>query len=358
MVSSAALTMLPLLVVDAGFPVSELSAELLAQPAVTQELVDRINKNPESSWRAELSARFEGLTIGDVVDLCGVRDQGAAPAPVKAYGALNSVPTADSLDWRDEMGAQCPSIGRISDQANCGSCWAFGSVEVMEARLCIQSKGAVQRQLSEQHLVSCALGGHGCSGGQPLAAWRYFQSDGIVTGGAYGDSSDCYPYALPPCNHHTSDPKYPDCPADEGTPSCNEACVDGESWEGAVVRNAHAPYTLNGADAIQQELLQKGPVTVIFNVMQDFPAYKSGVYEPAWPPVILGGHAVAIFGYGSEGGKAYWLVKNSWNEGWGEQGWFRIVRGVNAAQIESGISASQMPVAADVSVSFLSSFTV
>jgi len=349
---------LPLLAVDAGFAGMELSAELLAQPAVTQELVDRINENPESSWRAELSPRFEGLTVGDVVGLCGVRDQGATLAPVKTYDESNSMPVAESLDWRDEMGAKCPSIGRISDQANCGSCWAFGSVEVMSARLCIQSEGAVQRQLSAQHLVSCALGGRGCDGGQPLAAWNYFQSDGIVTGGAHGDSSaGCYPYALPPCNHHTVDPKYPDCPADTGTPACDKTCVDGESWESAVVRNAHAPYTVNGAEAIQQEL-QKGPVTVIFNVMQDFPAYKSGVYEPAWPPVILGGHAVAIFGYGSENGKAYWLVKNSWNEGWGERGWFRIVRGVNAAQIESGISASQMPVAADVSVSFLSTLAV
>jgi hypothetical protein len=327
-------------------PQAELSSEFLAQPAVSQELVDRINSDPHRTWRAEVSSRFKDMTLADVVDLLGVRDDGMASAPLKIYDDSNSVELGDSFDWREEMGDKCPSIRRINDQSNCGSCWAFGSVEVMNSRMCIQSQGAVHHPLSEQYLVSCALGNRGCSGGQPLAAWDYFQSTGIEA------ESSC-PYALEPCNHHTEDPRYPACPKDAGTPACT-------CGGGAMIRNSNAPYSLSGASAIEQDLVQKGPVTVIINVLQDFPTYKSGIYDPAWPPVILGGHAIAIFGYGTEGGVAYWLVKNSWNDGWGEKGWIRIVKGKNAAWIESGISSSQMPCAADVSVRGLgnSSFVV
>lgn len=38
-------------------------------------------------------------------------------------------------------------------------------------------------------------------------------------------------------------------------------------------------------------------------------------------------HAVLVVGYGSEGGKDYWLVKNSWGKYFGEDGFFKIKRG-------------------------------
>jgi cathepsin B len=50
---------------------------------------------------------------------------------------------------------------------------------------------------------------------------------------------------------------------------------------------------------------------------------------------------VQIIGWGVDAGtsKPYWLVVNSWNESWGEDGMFRILRGENESGIEGQIVA-------------------
>ena len=36
---------------------------------------------------------------------------------------------------------------------------------------------------------------------------------------------------------------------------------------------------------------------------------------------------ISVVGYGTEGGKDYWLVKNSWGKFWGDSGFMKIKRG-------------------------------
>jgi len=91
---------------------------------------------------------------------------------------------------------------------------------------------------------------------------------------------------------------------------------------------------------MQQALMTTGPLAVAFSVYADFPTYKSGVYTHTHGS-MLGGHAVAALGWGTENGKAYWLVKNSWSAKWGDNGFFKIKRGVDECGIEDDVSGTK-----------------
>jgi hypothetical protein len=70
-------------------------------------------------------------------------------------------------------------------------------------------------------------------------------------------------------------------------------------------------------------------------------ADKAGVYTPRSSDV-LGSHAVRIVGWGVDeaSGHKYWRVANSWNTFWGEGGFFRLRRGINACGILNTVVAS------------------
>jgi len=84
--------------------------------------------------------------------------------------------------------------------------------------------------------------------------------------------------------------------------------------------------------------MTNGPVEASFTVYEDFLSYKSGVYKHV-TGAEEGGHAIKILGWGTENGEDYWLVANSWNNEWGDNGFFKILRGVDECGIEDGVVA-------------------
>ncbi len=83
--------------------------------------------------------------------------------------------------------------------------------------------------------------------------------------------------------------------------------------------------------SLMQLLVRRGPISIAYQVVDDFRLYRSGVYTSTQckqgPKDV--NHAVLLVGYGTENGVPYWLVKNSWGEAWGEEGYFKIERGKN-----------------------------
>jgi len=227
---------------------------------------------------------------------------------------------------------QCETMKEIRDQSACGSCWAFGAVEAISDRICIFLKKNVS--LSAADLAFCCDDcGNGCDGGFPSAAWEYYKSTGLVEEG-------CWPYPFKSCDHHVPDSKNP-CPSSEyPSPSCPYKCD--QNWKGNTWSNdlhkASKAYSLSGEQNIMKEIYANGPVEADFTVYADFLTYKSGVYKHTTGSA-LGGHAVKILGWGVENGEKYWLVANSWNPDWGDNGFFKILRGTNDCGMESDINA-------------------
>ena len=162
----------------------------------------------------------------------------------------------------------------------------------------------------------------------------------------YGDTKTCQPYSLPPCDHHTEG-RYGPCPSEDyATPKCRKTCdkdsevTDTFSDEVEALRFSTSYYVGSTESQIQREIMTYGPVEASFTVYSDFELYSSGVYQHTHGE-FMGGHAVKIIGWGVDEGTPYWTIANSWNEDWGEGGFFRILRGSNHCSIESGVVAGK-----------------
>jgi cathepsin B len=239
-----------------------------------------------------------------------------------------------NLDAREEWPHCKDVISKIDDQSRCGRCWAVAAANTMSDRLCIHSDGADKTPLSAADILSCVNEmSEGCDGGYPDEAWRWYHDHGVVSGTNYTLAGLCKPYPFAP---HTRK----DCV----TPQCKPQCQDGYSKKYAYDKKFAQSYT-NWMHASQEhimtEIFDDGPVEADFYVYDDFMHYKSGVYKHNRSARLLGGHAVRVIGWGEEeqpNGDApvpYWLVANSWNYDWGNNGTFKILRGEDECKIES-----------------------
>ncbi|OON23649.1 papain family cysteine protease [Opisthorchis viverrini] len=217
---------------------------------------------------------------------------------------------------------------------------AFGAVEAMSDRLCIHSGTKYQKGLSAVDLLSCCEKcGYGCDGGFPAQAWDYWSTDGIVTGGSKENPSGCRSYPFPSCSHYRKG-KHPMCPSKMyHTPRCTKRCDTEKLLYSAELTKANSSYNVPDSDReIMIEIMKNGPVEAAFDVYEDFLHYETGIYFNAWGQYV-GGHAVRLLGWGEENGVPYWLLANSWNEEWGENGYFRILRDGSECGIRNDISA-------------------
>ena len=294
-----------------------------------KEIAKTVN-SLKTTWKATTYDRDFKPLLGAILD-------DIVPLPEKKFKLKNN-DLPESYDPRDKY-PKCESLNEVRDQANCGSCWAFGGVEAMSDRICIHSGQKLQTRVSAQNLLACCTScGFGCDGGLPSSTWRYWQNTGITTGDLYGDNKTCQPYFLPPCDHHIEG-SHGACPPTVDTPECKTDCSDGNKKEySSELTYGENAYSISGENNIMQEIYENGPVEGSFLVYEDFVTYKSGVYQHVTGE-YLGGHAIKILGWGVEDGVKYWLCVNSWNEEWGDKGFFKIKRGNNESGIENNAYA-------------------
>ncbi len=307
--------------------VKPISPVKLESQILQESIIQQINGNPKAGWKADMNTRLSNYTVAQFKHLLGVK-----PTP---SGDLKTIPTVThpkSLKLPDQFDArtawpQCSTIAKILDQGHCGSCWAFGAVESLSDRFCIQF--GMNISLSVNDLLACCgfMCGNGCDGGYPIQAWRYLKHTGVVT-------DECDPYFdNSGCMHPGCEPAYP-------TPKCYRKCTKGnQQWKKSKHFSINAYKVHSDPYDIMAEVYKNGPVEVAFTVYEDFAHYKSGVYRHITGDV-MGGHAVKLIGWGTtDAGEDYWVLANQWNRSWGDDGYFMIRRGTNECGIEAEVVA-------------------
>ena len=301
-----------------------------------KEIAEKVN-SLNTTWKATTYNRnFNRLLLTFRDD----NNNNAVFLPEKKFEKKNyNLP--ESYDPREKY-PKCESLNEVRDQANCGSCWAFGATEAMSDRICIHSDQKLQTRVSAQNLLTCCSScGLGCHGGYPSSAWKHWQTTGISTGGLYGDIKTCQPYFLPPCDHY-GEGSHGDCPPQVETPECKTDCSDGNKKEYEnEMTYGESVYSIIGEENIMKEIYENGPVEGTYYIYEDFITYKSGIYQHVVGELI-GDHDIKILGWGVENGVKYWICVNSWNEEWGDKGFFKIKRGNNECGIEN-IAYAGMP---------------
>jgi len=262
------------------------------------------------------------IDSSSVKRLLGWKPTGARRLLPEVDYIAEDIPT--SFDSRQQW-PNCSSIGTIQNQAECGSCWAFGAVEAITDRFCIH-KG-ITTQLSFQDMVTCDSNDGGCNGGDATTAWEYAKREGLV-------SAECSPYTVPTCP-----PAQQPCLNFVDTPACVTKCTNSSLNYKEDKHKVEKVYGVSAkAAAIQTEIMTNGPVEACFSVYADFVDYKSGVYKHTTGD-MLGGHCVKIVGWGEDSNVPYWIVANSWTTYWGNEGYFWILRGSDECGIEDDVVA-------------------
>jgi len=220
-------------------------------------------------------------------------------------------PLPTNFDWTTK-GAVTP----VKNQEQCGSCWAFSVIGNIEGVWFVS--GHKLTSLSEQEIVSCSTTDYGCDGGWPF--WALTDMLASPYNGRM-DTETGYPYTSGDGDNGVCKFKTTDVGATIAsyTSYCNENTAPCDEFQ------------------MQQLLVTYGPLSVCLDAgpMQ---YYTGGIDNPTDCDPDAIDHCVTMVGYGVDAGTPFWRIKNSWGTDWGENGFYRLIRGIGACGINKVIT--------------------
>jgi C1A family cysteine protease len=213
------------------------------------------------------------------------------------YAVLNQIKTAlpPHFDWRDQG-----ILPAVRDQGQCGSCWAFGTVGVMESA--IVKGGGPMTDLSEQFLVSCNTDGWDCGGGWTATKY-HFDTLGVsqTVAGAVLETEKPYTATNGTCSVAYNHPYKASC------------------WQFIVPSEISMPTVMQ----IKNAIYTYGPITAGVCADSGWDFYPGGVYDPLSNECFGGtNHQIDLVGW--DDATTSWILRNSWGSSWGESGYMRI----------------------------------
>lgn len=237
----------------------------------------------------------------------------------------NKIPK--NWDWRNVNGVNY--VPPVREQGSCGSCYVFSTITSLESRLRILTNNQDKTLFSKQFPLSCNFYSEGCDGGYPVLVAKFFNEFEIVP-------EDCFKYT------QTND-------------KCSNVCdytKNPKKYKVSKFGYLGGFYGGTSEADMIKELRARGPIPGNIVVHWSFHYYKNGIFsqtslkknvgsvsnkrlidsDKTWSEVQ---HSITLVGYGEENGTKYWIGMNTWGERWGENGYFRILRGENESEIES-----------------------
>ena len=246
----------------------------------TVEYISGINEM--SFMTKEEKSSFTGFNISRIYN-ARMKRASARPATV-------AIEKRSSTTWWSESNTY---VTAIKDQGDCGSCWAFAAVAVLESMAKIAGGSLIQ--LSEQEIIDCNSDGSHCEGGLMDFAWSYVQKSGRLAASAdyayAGKKGSCY----------------------------------GSYYSNALTRLIASFSSMpgeNNEDMLATKI-DSGPVAIAIHVSDNFVGYISGRFNEAVD--VDPNHAVVAIGYDSN----RFLVRNSWGTNWGLVGHIYLRRGLS-----------------------------
>ncbi|KAF2073003.1 hypothetical protein CYY_005681 [Polysphondylium violaceum] len=239
---------------------------------------------------------YKQLYLGAYVDASGYDQESALLKNSFSASIADEVPS--HLDWRVKG-----AVSHVKNQGHCGSCYTFSTTGALEGANFIAT--GEMTTLSEQQLVDCTrtYGNEGCEGGLMVPSFQYIIDNGGI------NSEESYPYI-------GKDKQ--ECKFDPSNIAANMS---------GIVK------VKRGSEESLLEAIQKSPVAIAIDAGQrSFQHYQSGVYYDSKCSRVHLSHAVLLVGYGTDETSVnpnYWIVKNSWGEAWGQQGYVYMARDRN-----------------------------
>ncbi|PIA31966.1 hypothetical protein AQUCO_04700082v1 [Aquilegia coerulea] len=266
------------------------------------EFIETFNKNGDQSYVLGVNGFADQTNEEFIASRNGFKKQ-SKPRSSLSFRYENVTAVPSTMDWR-KKGAVTP----IKDQGQCGCCWAFSAVAAMEGINQLSTGKLIS--LSEQELVDCDTSGEdqGCEGGLMDDAFDFIEHNkGLATEGSY-------PYS-----------------GVDGT--CNKK----KAATSAAKITGYEDVTANSESALLKAVANQ-PISVAIDASGSaFQFYSSGVFTGDCGTDL--DHGVTAVGYGTASdGTKYWLVKNSWGAQWGEEGYIRMQRDIDAEEGLCGIA--------------------
>jgi len=295
------------------------------------EMVARINAK-QSSWKAKVYPQFSKYTLAELQLKAGFKPT-RLPLDHRPPRPENLVEIDESdypanFDWRSKDGQNY--VDPVVDQGACGSCYAVSTTSMINSRIRIKTKNRVKPQLHWGQVLSCNRYSQGCAGGFPYLVEKYAQDFGYTKSGKCAKSSE----KLKELGESNKD--------DENTGLNAYIRVKGFGYVGGY-------YGGTTTAEMMKEIHDNGPIVVGISGGYEMMHYESGIFIETGEGTgkvkndfEKVDHAVMVVGWGHDTKKKtkYWVIKNSFGSGWGENGYFKIARGGDKYGITSLVTAA------------------